>query len=460
MTQPPADSTRALGFWTSSALVVGNTIGVGVFVMPAALAPYGLNALTAWLITVIGCVFLAVVFAGLARAFPLDEGPYAYMQRAFGQGVAFTVLWCYWVSTWISNAAIAIGVVGYLSTFVPALNGSRWLPPLAGLLLVWLFVFINCWGIRVAGWMQVLTTGLKLLPQIAIILLGMRQLFLHPSDYLAHVPSNPASVSDVMRASTIALFAMLGIECAAIPAERVRDPVRTIPRATLTGTLVVAGIYICISAVPMLLIPQDELAASNAPFADLFSRLLGSGYGEWLALFVIISGLGALNGWTLIVGQLTQTLAKHGSFPAVLGKLNAHAAPARAFVLTGTAASLMLLLNYNQSMSRTFTFLIVVVTAANLPLYLACSAAVLKLWCRGKFAHPGPRESIWFTAAVLAAGYCIWVFIGVGAKSLLWAGALGAAGVPVHLWFVYRRSRQQLVGLGGTISHRDSARGP
>ncbi len=460
MTQPAADSTRALGFWTSLALVVGNTIGVGVFVMPAALAPYGLNALTAWLMTVIGCLFLAMVFAGLARAFPLDEGPYAYMQRAFGQGVAFTVLWCYWVSTWITNAAIAIGVVGYLSTFVPALNGSPWLPPLAGLLLVWLFVFINCWGIRVSGWMQVTTTVLKLLPQIAIILLGVRQLLLHPADYLAHVPSNPASVSEVTRASTIALFAMLGIECAAIPAERVRDPVRTIPRATLAGTLILAIIYICISTVPMLLIPQRELAASNAPFADLFSRLLGSGYGEWVAAFVIISGLGALNGWTLILGQLTQTLAKHGSFPAAFGKLNAHAVPARAFVLTGAAASLMLLLNYNQSVSGTFTFLIVVVTAANLPLYLACSVAVLVLWYRGNFAHPGARELIWLTAAVLAACYCIWVFIGVGAKSLLWAGALGAAGVPVHLWFVHRRSRQQRVAARGTILNRDSARGP
>lgn len=460
MTQPAADSTRALGFWMSLALVVGNTIGVGVFVIPAALAPYGLNALTAWLMTVIGCLFLAMVFAGLARAFPLDEGPYAYMRRAFGQGVAFTVLWCYWVSTWITNAAIAIGVVGYLSTFVPALNASPWLPPLTGLLLVWLFVLINCWGIRISGWMQITTTVLKLLPQIAIIVLGVRQLLQHPSDYLAHVPSNPASVSEVARASTIALFAMLGIECAVIPAERVRDPVRTIPRATLAGTLILAIIYICISTVPMLLIPQRELAASNAPFADLFSRLLGSGYGEWVAAFVIISGLGALNGWTLILGQLTQTLAKHGSFPAAFGKLNAHAVPARAFVLTGAAASLMLLLNYNQSVSGTFTFLIVVVTAANLPLYLACSLAVLVLWHRGNFAHPGARELIWFTAAVLAACYCVWVFIGVGVKSLLWAGALGAAGVPVHLWCVHRRSRQQLVAARGTILNRDSAGGP
>ncbi|TLY61853.1 MAG: amino acid permease [Gammaproteobacteria bacterium] len=272
------------------------------------------------------------------------------------------------------------------------------------------------------------------------MLLGLRELVLHPAAYVAHVPPNPAAVSEVLRASTIALFAMLGIECAMIPADRVRDPARTIPRATLTGTLLVALIYICISVIPMLLIPQPELVASNAPFADLFSRLLGSGSGRWVAAFVIISGLGALNGWTLILGQLTQTLAKHGSFPAALGKVNTHAAPARAFVLTGAAASLMLLMNYNQSMAGTFTFLSVVVTAANLPLYIACSLAVLVLWRRGELVLPGSRAWTWFAAALLATGYCIGVFIGVGTKSLLWAIALGAAGVPVHLWYRRRRA--------------------
>jgi len=428
------EQPRALGLVMATALVVGNTIGIGIFMMPAALAPYGLNALPAWLITGGGCVFVAWVFAGLARAFPEDDGPYAYASRAFGSGVAFVMLWCYWVADWVTNAVIAVGVAGYLSIFFPVLNLNRWLAAVTALTLLWIFVLINARGVRTAGWVQVLTAALKLLPQLGIIALGVWQLLTHPAVYMAHVPPTPISLPAVMSASTIALFAMLGVESAAIPAGKVRDPGRTIPRATFAGTLIVALIYISISVVPMFLVPQADLAVSSAPFADLFARILGGASAKLLAAFVIISGLGALNGWTLIVGEITQSFAKHGVFPPALGKVNRYGAPSRAFVLTGVLASLMLLMNYDESVAVGFTFMSVVVTAANLPLYLVCSLAVLVLWRRGQIPQPGAREARWFAAALIAALFCVWISIGIGTRSLLWAFALSLAGVPVYWW--------------------------
>jgi basic amino acid/polyamine antiporter, APA family len=438
-----AGKDRALGFWTCTALIVGNTIGIGIFMMPVSLAPFGLNALPAWLITVVGCVLLALVFSGLARAFPQDDGPYNYTQRAFGSGVSFYVLWCYWVSTWITNATIAIGVVGYLSILVPGLNTYTWLSPVTALFLLWLFVLINSLGIRAAAWVQMMTTVLKLLPQAGIIILGLWQLFAHPAAYVAHVPPNPFSFPEIRDAAATALFAMLGIECAMMPAGRVIDPARTIPRATIVGTVLTALVYICISIVPMLLIPQSELSASNAPFADLFGRYVGAQYGRWLALFVVISGLGALNGWTLILGELTQALAAHGDFPKVLGKVNSRAAPVYALVLTGIAASVTLALNYSPSMADVFTFLIQLVTAAVLPLYVACSLAVLVLWKRGKLGVLGSRQLTWLSASLLAAVYCIWVFVSVGAKPLYWAVGLAAAGIPFHVWAWWAKRAQR-----------------
>ena len=88
------------------------------------------------------------------------------------------------------------------------------------------------------------------------------------------------------------------------------------------------------------------------PFVDLFQRYVPGNVGVWVALFVVISGLGALNGWTLLAGEMTASLAKHGVFPAKLEQHNRHAAPALALWLTGALASAMIIMNYSRSLRR------------------------------------------------------------------------------------------------------------
>ncbi|MEZ5531114.1 MAG: amino acid permease [Steroidobacteraceae bacterium] len=428
----PADPStmpkRELGFWMCTALVVGNTIGIGIFMMPAALAPYGLNALTGWIITAIGCLFLARVFARLARLYPAADGPYAYIRSTLGHWPAYLSMWSYWVSNWITNATLAVSVVGYLYAVVPAL--AAWPPALFALAFIWLFVAVNVLGTRAGGRVQVACTALKLLPMAAVIGLGAFVLLTEPAAYTRSVPATPLTFAQTMAASTIALFAMLGLESASIPAGRVRDPGRNIPRATLVGTLLTAVIYVLVSTVPLLLIPQAELAQSGAPFVALLDRELGAGNGRWLALFVVVSGLGALNGWTLIVGNLTATMATQGDFPAAFARLNRHGAPGRALVITGLLASAMVLMNYSKSLVDGFVFLSTIVTAANLPLYLCSSLALVVLWRRGERAAGGDLR----TLGTLGTAYVVLAFIGVGHVPFLWALALAAAGVPVALW--------------------------
>ncbi len=103
---------RALGFWTCLALVMGNIIGAGVFMLPASLAPYGWNAVFGWIVTIAGGLCLAFTFAHLAAAMPEAGGPYAYTRAAFGPGAGFVVAWSYWISLWVGNAAIATAGVG------------------------------------------------------------------------------------------------------------------------------------------------------------------------------------------------------------------------------------------------------------------------------------------------------------------------------------------------------------
>jgi basic amino acid/polyamine antiporter, APA family len=417
---------KELGFWMCTALVIGNTIGMGIFVLPASLAPFGLNALLGWGITVVGMLMLARVFAQLAREFPAADGPYTYIERTTGRLPAFIAIWSYWVSCWITNAALAIGLVGYLAKVVPALDAVS--PAVLAIVLLWLFVGINLLGVRTGGGVQIVTTALKLLPLLFILGLGAWLLLTEPAVYTRHVPATPITLEALMAASTIALFAMLGIESAAVPAGRVRDPEKNIPRSTLYGTLLMAVIYIGVSAMAILLLQQDRLAQSSAPFADLLDQFVGDGNGRLLSVFVVISGLGALNGWTLLVSELTASLGRHGFLPARVCSLNSRGAPWVAMALTAVLATGMVLMNYSKSMVEGFTFLTQVVTAANLPLYLFCSVALVVAARNGERNLPRSLRVL----GTLGTAYVIFAFIGLGSEPFIWSLVLGAIGLPLY----------------------------
>lgn len=427
--------TRKIGFWTCTALVVGNVIGMGIFVLPASLAPFGFNALIGWAVVLAGCLVLAGMFAQLARALPDAGGPYGYIRHTLGELPAGLALWAYWVSVWITNAALATGVVGYLVMAFPPLGA---LPPMwLAQALLWALVAVNLGGVRSGGGVQILTTALKLLPMLAIAALGLWLLATAPASYTAQLPATPLSVSAITAASSIALFAMIGIESASVPAARVDNPARTIARATLAGTVLAAAIYIVVSAVPLLLIPQAELAHANAPFALVMDRYARPGSGRALALFVAISGLGALNGWTLLMGELTSTLAGNGVLPAALARSNKQGTPVVALLVTGTLAAALIAMSYSKSLVAAFTFLTLLSTAASLPLYLGCALALGVLWQR--------RHAIGITRrcaviAVIGVLFVIFAFVGAGREPSLYALALVAMGLPLHA--LRRRNRR------------------
>lgn len=416
-----------IGFWTCTALVVGNVIGMGIFVLPASLAPFGFNALLGWGVVALGCLVLARVFAYLAHALPHAEGPYGYIRDTLGEIPAFVAMWAYWVSLWLTNAALATGVVGYLIVVFPALDGAH--SALFPLLLLWLVVVVNLFGVRAGGRVQVVTTVLKLLPMLAIAVLGGWMLLTAPASYVAHPPTTPVTLGGVMAAATIALYAMLGIESASVPAARVVNPGYTIPRATMIGTVIVAVIYVIVSAVPLLLLGQQELGTASAPFALLLERFGAAGSGRWLALFVVISGLGALNGWTLLSGELTRTMASSGVLPAPLARNNRHGAPVTALLTIAGLASAMIWMSHSQSLVAAFTFLTLVVTAACLPAYLGCTLALVALWWRRVPTCTGGPALL---AASVGAAFVIFIFVGTGGKPFLYALGLCAAGLPLY----------------------------
>ena len=307
----PTTLPRVLGLWDIVAIVVGGVIGSGIFLLPSSLAPYGGISIAGWALTTAGALCLALVFARLASLVPKAGGPYAYTRAGFGDFAGFWVAWGYWIATWAGNAAIAVAMVSYLRIFVPGLERSTFLGCAAAAAAVWALTWVNCRGIRAAGWVQVATTVLKLVPLASIAFFGI--FWMEPGHFIPFNRSGDSAFSAVSAAAALTLWSFLGLEAATIPADAVDRPARTIPRATVAGTLIVAAVYVLGTVAVMGALPPDLLAKSGAPFADAARAL----WGDWAYYFV---GFGAVFLSTRLLRDLRGPVvgAVLGAFTATL----------------------------------------------------------------------------------------------------------------------------------------------
>jgi len=236
--QEPAERKRALGLGSSTALVIGNMIGSGIFLLPASLAAYGGISIVGWLFTAVGAMLLAMLFAKLASMVPKVGGPYAYSRLGFGDFAGFWIAWGYWISVWVGNAAIAVALVSYLGGVIPVLGQQLWLSGLVSVGLIWLVTWINVMGVKHAGVFQVITTIMKLVPLVAMATLGL--FWVNWSHFVPFNTSGMSPFTAVTEVTALTLWAFLGVESATIPADDVKNPNKTIPRATVFGTIVVS----------------------------------------------------------------------------------------------------------------------------------------------------------------------------------------------------------------------------
>jgi basic amino acid/polyamine antiporter, APA family len=432
-------SRRKMGLWMATALVIGNMIGSGVFMLPASLAAAaGPVSIFAWVFTGVGAMLLALVFANLGRALPRTGGPYAFAKRAFGDFIGFQTAWGYWIAVWAGNAAIAVAFVGYAAVFWPAAGTHKLLGALVAIALIWLLTFANALGARESGAIQVVTTVLKFIPLAAIGIVGL--FFIHSSNYTPFAPHGSGAA--ISSAATLTLWAFIGLESATVPAEEVEDPERTIPRATLLGTGVTTILYIVATVAIMGIIPATQLAHSTSPFADAAGVAFGGGWDKVIALVAMVSTFGALNGWILLQGQVPLAAAQDGMFPAffarVHGKRNT---PVIGLIISSVLVSALLLMNYTKGLGGAFTFVILLATLTTLVPYAYSAAAQAWLWLveRERF---NPRHLVRDTlVALLAFAYSVWAIAGAGDDIVTKGFILMLGGVPVYVgmrWWAKR----------------------
>lgn len=429
---------KALGVWTALALVVGNMVGSGAYLMPSALGRFGPVGLVGWAVTAGGAICLALVFARLGRIMPAEGGPYAYTRAAMGDVPAFLVAWGYWVSVWVGNAAIATAFVAYLTPFFPLLDSSPVYGAMAAVASIWILTAVNMRGLREAALLQLVTTVLKVLPLIAVGTLGL--LALDTANFTPVNVSGGSALSAVTATAALTLWGFLGLECATIPADEVRDPARTIPLATVLGTLATAAAYLLSTAAVMGVMSAGELAVSSAPYAEAAARMWGGAAGKLVAAGAAIAGFGVLNGWVLMQGQMPLAPARDGLFPPAFARLSSRGTPTFGLVLSSALATVLVAANYTRGLVGLFTFAVLLATVTVLASYVCTSAAQILLMRREprRFGGPGARRALGVSAVAFV--YSVWAVVGAGFDAILWGGVLMAMGIPIYLQGAGRRA--------------------
>jgi APA family basic amino acid/polyamine antiporter len=440
-TEPARSSPghRQLGLVALTALVVGNMVGSGVFLLPASLAPFGGSSVLGWLVSGAGTMAFGLVIARLARRRPAVGGPYAYTREAFGEFAGFLVGWGYWISCWSGVATLAVAMTSYLGDLVPAVAAHPLATELSAIVLL---TAVNTRGVREAGAVQVATTVLKLSPLVAVALFGLARF--EPAHLQPFNPTGRPLASAAMGCLALTLWAYQGFESASIAAGEARDARRLVPRATLLGISIASVFYVASTLAVMGLVPPAALAKSGAPFAEAARILWGPSAGKVVAAGAAVSCFGALNGWILVAGRMPLAIARDGLFPAFFERVSARGTPVTGLILSSSLSCFLLVANYSgsDSLVAVFTGMTLLAALSALPSYVFAAGAEMLLAVRARQSGGAELAGPAVAIGLAAFAYGVLTILGAGDEYVARCFLLLIVGMPFYVLARVRRRNQ------------------
>ncbi|WP_349967397.1 APC family permease [Wolbachia endosymbiont of Armadillidium arcangelii] len=418
--------SNKIGFLAIFALVISSQIGSGIFMLPISLAPYGAYSLISWVISGLGAISLALVFASLCAKFPETGGPHVYVKHAFGPTAAFFVGWTYWVSSWVSSTAVTIASIGYLAPLFH--NDTQDIRLLLEIILILAIMLINLRGVTTAGCVELLLTIVKIIALLAIPIAGL--FFFDRNNFIVSEEVSNFTISQTLARSTLlTLWCFIGLESATAPAGSVNNPAKTIPRAIVLGTVCVAVIYFINSLSIMGLISGHDLAGSKAPYVDAVKIMFPGNWHLIISVVAFIVSISNLNAWFLADGQVTLGLAKDKLMPQFFVKKNKHDAPFWGIILSTLGVLALLVLTSNKSFAEQVTSIIDISVMSFLFIYLACSLAFFKVNIQEK-------NYCKFLIGGVAVSFCCWIVYETSIKTLLISSLFPLSGTLIYLlWY-------------------------
>ncbi|HKV23656.1 MAG TPA: amino acid permease [Candidatus Acidoferrum sp.] len=384
----PLDLSRGLGLRSAAAIVIGDTIGTGIFLVTSDMArTVGSTKLVfaAWIIGGVIVLFGAFCYAELGAAFPKAGGPYVYLSRGLGP------LWGFlfgWMSSFLERpvamATLAAGFLKFLAylfpiaatpLFVAHLGHSAFTvtaaQPLAALVVL-AVTAVNLLSVRFGGNIQVLLTSLKIATILLIVAGG---LFLAKPHHVASAVSSAttpphligwAMVAAVLTAMVPAMWAYNGFNDLGDVGEEILQPERNIPRAILLGLLTVAGLYLLANVVYFRVLPFHEVAQSQHVASDVVQAIAGSRGAIWLTIAMALSALGALHVVVLTGARIPYAMARDGAFFRFAARLHpSFHTPTGSLIFLGSIAALLALSGTYEQLYSLFVFAVWIFLALN-----------------------------------------------------------------------------------------------
>ncbi|MGL5575643.1 MAG: APC family permease [Sarcina sp.] len=432
---------KEIGLTIAIALVFSNIIGAGIFVIPSQLAQItGAGAsISAWILTGIGGIILALTFANLGSKMPVSGGVVEYSKKSFGNFMGFMSAWLYWNGCWIGNATLFIVILKYLSGVFPILNTH----PIYGFLLcsaiLWLFTYINIRGAKSAGTVGTILIILKIIILILFIVLASG-LF-----KMSNVgPLFPASggIKTIPMAAAVTFWAFEGVEVATVASGEIKNPKRNVKLSTILGIGLALFFYLAVSILALGAMKRTDLANSLDPISSIMAMALGQKSLLYINIGIALSICGSSILWLLATGRAAYAAGKDKLFPGVFSKIHPkYGTPYVSLIIGAILINALLLLNFFKGLNGAYNFIVLLSTLSYLPVYAVSTIAEMMLVIDLKNKTMG-RKILSLIRPSLGFLFCVWAIYASGAQTVLYGFLLIMVGLPIY---AYMKKKHNLV---------------
>jgi APA family basic amino acid/polyamine antiporter len=360
---PPAASRllKVLGVAFGLAIIVGNTIGVGILRSPgdvAAALPQSGWFIGAWVAGGIYALFGAMTMAELAVMIPKSGGQYVYARRALGEYPAFVIGWTDWISTCGATAATAIGVGELATEILPSLSGHE---TATAITVTIAFLGVQWVGVKSGDRTQQLLSLMKAIALLAVA----AACFAFPAPAVAdhvvpHIPTGLAFVSALVFVFQNVLYTYDGWNGVTYFGGEVRDPGREIPRAMTLGVITVLVVYLALNAAYLHVLGMGELASDKFPAETAAHLVFGAAGGGVVRAVIAVTLLGSINALLMISSRMPYAMSEDGLLPRFVSRINAGGTPHLSLAASALATIALVLTGSFQTVLALSAFFYVV----------------------------------------------------------------------------------------------------